>query len=669
MPKNDIGGFFVSLGLNPDKASFETGNKLVDAVGNSFNKLIGAARNAAVVLAGTAVASGMVESAAYKTAEKIGISTETLDLWKASAKIAGVDANGLVSAMGSLANVMGRMRIDGAGLEQFSKKMAELGLVVDKVDIAKMLDMAPDELMTDILRKAQEASAKVKKEVADANKELSKNPKNEEAQKKLRDARKEQQRISIIVGDVLGDAGQDFFIELQRQGKSIDDFLSGAGRTVFTTAADNQKGANFAVEVNTLKTEIESASKLLGDAIGGELTQYVKELNQWIQENGPAIRKTIEEIAKFTSKAVGETVDITGTAASGAKAVIDLATADNEEAKQAAIKKGQETVDEWKSWKDEGGAKGLLGSYVEEVDTATEKVIGGFNAVKNWLTNINKEREDRAINAQIAKKRKKDLEEAYKIKNKDKGWFKKELLIPGEDIDPDMLEAYRGQLGDKVVGKYVKLQDGIMRPDGTVTQVAPDDWVFAARNLGDLAKAFVPQNIAPEAPAANIAQPLPDVRAEQSPETLTRDSQPKPEKIAPPVNTVVNENITQNYSTESKATPLLQNEPEEPRLIRESPTKPEPAPLVQERKSDFMTNTMLTDLSAYVRSLSAAFIPQTHAPTSAPSEYVIHQTFNISGGNDMPQVIKEQAYRGTQDGLLQLMNKSSQRLQLMSGIR
>ena len=666
MPKNDIGGFFVSLGLNPDKASFETGNKLVDAVGNSFNKLIGAARNAAVVLAGTAVASGMVESAAYKTAEKIGISTETLDLWKASAKIAGVDANGLVSAMGNLANVMGRMRIDGAGLEQFSKKMAELGLVVDKVDIAKMLDMAPDELMTDILRKAQEASAKVKKEVADANKELAKNPKSADAQKRLRDAQKEQQRISIIVGDVLGEAGQDFFIALQQQGKTIDEFKAGAGRTVFTTAADNQKGANFAVEVNTLKTEIESASKLLGDAIGGELTKYVKELNQWIQENGLAIRKTIEEIAKFTGKAVktieeiakftgkavGKTVDITGTAASRAKAVIDLATADNEEEKQAAIKKGQETVDEWKSWKDEGGAKGLLGSYVEGVDTATEKVIGGFNAVKNWLTNINKEREDRAINDQIAKKRKKDLEEAYKIKNKDKGWFKKELLIPGEDIDPDMLEAYRGQLGDKVVGKYVKLQDGIMRPDGTVTQVAPDDWVFAARNLGDLAKAFVPQNIAPEAPAAPVVQPT-----------------QKTEKIAPPVNTVVNESITQNYSTESKAAPLLQNEPEEPRLIRESPTKPEPAPLVQERKSDFMTNTMLTDLSAYVRSLSTAFIPQSHAPAPAPSEYVIHQTFNISGSNDMPQIIKEQAYRGTQDGLLQLMNKSSQRLQLMSGIR
>ena len=78
MPKNDIGGFFVSLGLNIDKDSFETGNRLIDGVGNSFNKLIGSARNAAVVLAGTAIATGAVESQAGKLASEIGISTDEL---------------------------------------------------------------------------------------------------------------------------------------------------------------------------------------------------------------------------------------------------------------------------------------------------------------------------------------------------------------------------------------------------------------------------------------------------------------------------------------------------------------------------------------------------------------------------------------------------------------
>ena len=90
MPKNDIGGFFVSLGLNIDKNSWETGNRIVDGMGNSFNKLIGTARNAAVVLAGTAVATGSIESAAYKTSVALGVTTEKLDLWKTSAKIFAV---------------------------------------------------------------------------------------------------------------------------------------------------------------------------------------------------------------------------------------------------------------------------------------------------------------------------------------------------------------------------------------------------------------------------------------------------------------------------------------------------------------------------------------------------------------------------------------------------
>ena len=96
-----------------------------------------------------------------------------------------------------------------------------------------------------------------------------------------------------------------------------------------------------------------------------------------------------------------------------------------------------------------------------------------------------------------------------------------------------------------------KIKDGIMRPDGTVTQVAPDDWVFAARNLGDLARAFVPQN---------------------------------------------------------------------------------------------------------------------HTSVSG-GEYVINQTFNINGGNDMPQVLRQQAYKGTQEGLLEMMTQSTRKLQLMSGTR
>jgi hypothetical protein len=50
-------------------------------------------------------------------------------------------------------------------------------------------------------------------------------------------------------------------------------------------------------------------------------------------------------------------------------------------------------------------------------------------------------------------------------------------------------------LDEKSDGRSMK--DGIMRPDGTITRVAPDDWVFAARSIGDMARMFMPQSLQP----------------------------------------------------------------------------------------------------------------------------------------------------------------------------
>ena len=630
MPKNDIGGFFVSLGLNADKNSFETGNKLVDGVANSFNKLIGTARNAAVVLAGTAVASGVVESSAYKTAEKIGISTEKLDLWKASAKIAGIDANGLVSAMGKLSDVVGRMRIDGAGLEQFTKKLGELGLIVDDVDIAKMLDMAPDELMTDILRKAQEASAKARKDIAEANKVLVKKPKDEAANKKLNDAQKENQRISIIVGDILGEAGQDFFIELERQGKSIDQFKAGAGRTVFTNAADNQKGANFAVEVNTLKTELESMGKLVGDSIGGELTPYLRDINKWIQDNGPAIADNIRDLAKVVGKiaekmkAGVEWVDERVKTAGEVDARQKSASSINEKLKGYGDKIFGTGKADYKKLPDE--LKNNIATYYSRYKNITDLQIknADLEDIKNRSTII-------------TEKRKKEEAEQKKKNN--------------TNYSPAPTEFDWWNYTEKV-------NDGIMRPDGTVTQVAPDDWVFAVRDLGNLAEAFTPEQEEPK---------LQNIVAEESkaPRLTEKPIEQKNERP------IINEQKVEERVYEA---PLTGKQPaEEVKLnrpltdIRQPKDEEFYRPLfrTQQPENDIVIGYVLKALGNLNRIPAA----QNNAPHVSAGEYTINQTFNISGSNDIPQVLKQQAYRGTQDGLLELMQQSSQRLQLMSGIR
>lgn len=473
MPKNDIGGFFVSLGLAIDKPSFETGNKLIDGVTTGLNKLIGTARNAAVVLTGTAVATGVIESAAYKTATAIGISTETLDLWKASAKIAGVDANGLVNAMARMSEVMQGMTIDGRGLEAFTKQLGELGLITDEVDIEKLLKMSPDELMKEILIKAQGAV----------------------------DAGQDRTKVSLIVKDILGEAGQQFFIELERQGKTIDEFLSGAQKTIYTDSGTNAKAADFAVEINTLKTTSENLTKLLGSEVGGELTKYVKGINGWIEDNGTDIKTAIQNIAKLTGI-------IASKVAPYAKDVVTALV---------------------------GAAAGDKGKVVEATDDLGFQLASDFTGLsKDDLKDKNK------VAQEIAKYK---TQMGYKVTD----W------IPYSELTPTLQEGF-DQHATKSKGRYRlggAIKDGIVRPDGTITQVASDDWVLAARSLGDLARAFTPQN----------------------------------------------------YTA------------------------------------------------------------------AGTNEYVINQTFNINGGTDMPQVLRQQAYQGTQEGLLQLMTESSRRLQLMSGTR
>lgn len=512
MPRNDIGGFFVSLGLNIDKNSFETGNRLIDGVGNSFNKLIGSARNAAVVLAGMSIATGAVESKTGKLAEEIGVSTEALELWKATAKIAGVDADGLVGSMNKVADVLQRMKIDGSGLEDFAKKLGELGIITADFDIEKMLNLSPDELMKEVYKYAHEAL----KGGADKN------------------------QVQQIVKDILGKEGMQLFIDIERRGMTIDQALGEANKRVYTDSQTNANAQDFMTEVRLLKQASESMSKLLGSEVANQLTEYVKDINDWIDRHGDQIASGIKTVAEGVGKLVGK--------------FVDFATSEEGKKKAAEAKEaGKVLID---SVKDTGSGVVHMGQAIATGD------LKGLGEAAAETANAAIVEPVKFATGKIAEKAKLadvgDMQNRVTAERKAKGyrWFIDfDELSQGlqDDINNYRKEVNKTWLPGGITplkGK-TKLQDGIMRPDGTVTQVAPDDWVFAARNIGDLARAFTPQN---------------------------------------------------------------------------------------------------------------------HTAVSG-GEYTINQTFNISGGNDMPQVIRQQAYHGTQQGLLEVMNESSRRLQLMSGTR
>lgn len=651
MPKNDIGGFFVSLGLNIDRDSFETGNKLIDGVGNSFNKLIGSARNAAVVLAGTAVATGSVESAAYKMSEKLNISTESLDLWKATAKIAGVDANSLISAMGRMANVLDHMKVDGTGLQEFTKQLGKLGIVTDDIDIEKMLNMAPDELMTEILRKAQEASAKAKKDIAEAKKALELNPNDTEAQTKLTEAQDVQRQVLTIVRDNLGDEGQGLFIELERQGKTIDELHSLAKQTIFTDRTTNADANNFMEQVRVTKTLSENITKLLGSDIAKGLTPALTELNTWLLGHGDDIKNAMSSLAGAIEKIVGKTVDFAKD-----KGVQEKAKNAANEVKESVTG----TLEGTKTIVD-GVKEGDLGKVTEGAKQAFTATV---KPVVTVAQNAGGEVEKKSMG--MTDEQYSDFETVRRILHDywdQNSGHKVPIYTPLNRINYDSLPEDKKKLVDENGGieNFPMIKDGIVRPDGTVTQVAPDDWVLAARNLGDMAKAFVP-----EEKQKSITEPVQNTAPAYRQMPLAKEE--------PKQSPIVSINEFAPASKQEAGLGLLKKqiiapaESEAPRIVPKDETpinnfvSQQPQPQVATDDWSIVAKT--------INDLARSFIqPQPQTVQQSAGEYTINQTFNISGGNDMPQIIRQQAYRGTQDGLLEIMQQSSQRLQLMSGTR
>ena len=481
----DAGGLFVKVSAVVDKTSFEESHKSVDGLDVSFNKLVGTVRNAGVVLAamkGVKALSGIgeLESQSYKTSVALGITTDAFDLWSASAKIAGVNADALFASMNKVGNVLKNLSIDGEGANELAKALGiNLGLGIE--DLKENGEwLSADKAFEVILKKAE----------------------------KLKADGMELSEIYLRLQKAVGKESADFFAELQREGVTLEEFQRGAANKVYTDSGSNQKAQDFAKEMRELTTTLKSMKSLLGSEVGGVVTPYIEKINDFLDSNKSTIVGGIKTISEKTDKVIAtgidkfttwwdthgdEVLELLGTIAAMTMAITT---------KTLKIKDSK--------------AAQIIGGYFSD---ATSGAFTGFtNVLKTAL-------------------------EGGDLAGAVLEWIDDSTFRP---IANAVDKARNGN------GNVKKTQDGILRPDGTLTQVAPDDWVFAARNVSDLARAFIPQN---------------------------------------------------------------------------------------------------------------------YTSVQGGTEISIVQNFTINGGSDMPQILRQQAYKGTQEGLLEVMNQSSRRLQLMSGTR
>ena len=499
MSQTDAGAFRFKVSAIVDKPSFEQSQRSVGDLDVSFNKLIGTVRNAGVVLAamkGIQAVSGIgeIETQAYRTATALGITTESFKLWSASAKIAGVNADSLFSSMKKVGNVLQSLKYDAKGEGQMAQNLG-LYLGMGMEDLKENGEwMSSDKAFETIIKRAE-------KLLAEGN--------------NLSD-------VYYRLQNVIGTEGADFFAELQNEGVSLSQFQKGAKNKILTDANSDKKSQDFAKEVRELTTTFGEIKSLFNSELAGALTPAIEKLNDWLDKNGVAIRTAIEKAAGITGGAVDATVDTF----SGIPVLIDYATAEEGSAEKVeAAKKIQEIDDKLTNNKVTGGLANLVGDAYDSFQLAA------------------------MLDADLDR-----IEQLYKDKNKDKHWWQKKEKLKYSELDDDwkqFVDNYIG-LGGTEHTDFIEMQDGIMRPDGTIAKVAPDDWVFAARSVSDMARAFIPQN---------------------------------------------------------------------------------------------------------------------YTAAGGTNEFSIVQNFTINGGSDMPQILRQQAYKGTQEGLLEIMNQSSRRLQLMSGTR
>lgn len=328
----------------------------------------------------------------------------------------------------------------------------------------------------------------------------------------------DQAKAARIVGLILGQAGQDFYNYLALSGQSLDGLLSKSSKVVFTTEESKKKAMDFNTEFNTSMEAGKSLGALLGSEIGAVLTPLLSELNKWISEHGDDIAKSITDIAEFVGRiaekvapAVGGVVEALVTPESGGKAAV------------------------------------------------TDGIVGAIETVKVLTSNNETQKQVWRDLTQEANTLRKLLEDERRGKST---LLKPRLHLNFDELSPelqamvksyyeaaksdDMISGWRGAL------EAGTIHDGIVAPGGRITQVDPNDWVFAAKDISNLARAFLPSGL--------------------------------------------------NYS--------------------------------------------------------------------APNSYVINQSFTINGaGNDIPQVLKQQAYMGAQSALLQSISKGTERLQLMPGLK
>ena len=555
MSDESIGGFFVDLGIKTD-GSIEKGIGQFEGLTNSVSRLIGTIRNVSAASFALATVTSTMETAELHAAELLNTNAETLTMWKIAATTATADSKGFISSLTSLEEKM-------QGLK-FGKVDQGLAESLSRLNIGyqQLADMDLTQRVKLIFVRATELQ--------------------------------DQDQAERLIGQILGDSGMKMFNYMKLQGVSLDELLLNAQQSVFTDTESKIKAMSFTSELNALKSSLKELSALTGSELGGIFEPLVAGLNDLIQKHHDLIQSgIIDTFGKIKEEADKLEPTIDKLAKSFEELVKNVTKSEN----------FQTGLDKLKNGLIEFGAdssKLIMDSFQGPIDFLAKLAAGDWKGAWESYTNFYKTMNDDVKNIFDASEQTEDYTRVNNIidgfktslfknpdysklndfaKNNIAQYYAIYGTLNGLKLDnPDMSDIKKrasafnkyketstsNTTGEDAWNRIISnsIDDGIVKPNGEIIKISPDDWVFAMKDPTNLTGGISPESI----------------------KSLVSKS----------VGSIQN-NVTENIT--------------------------------------------------------------------------VNQTFNITGTNNLPQTIKQQAQKGIYDGEGDLLQKSSTRLQMMSGIK
>lgn len=271
--KENIGGFYYSLGIDTDRGSFARAGEAIKGLTNTVKVA------AAAIGAGFAIKATIDKAVKdVNLAEKLGISTYELEKMRLASEMVGVNFGTIANEMDSLNKKFKEAELGKGFDENSARAMQQLkelsGMAVGWEDLK---DLTPVERLERLLKAAQSMGDQVK--------------------------------ARSLLGDIMGSGTADLLVAMEARNTTWETLLKQAERHTF----DNTEAKKSIDELHQELTKLKGTAEGIWDRIFGKVSENwlvpgMKKVNTYLAEHkdeiGEGIDKAFGGINKAWDKAV-----------------------------------------------------------------------------------------------------------------------------------------------------------------------------------------------------------------------------------------------------------------------------------------------------------------------------------------------------------------------------